>query len=64
MAYLVTGATGFIGKRLVRRLLTRTGHVHVIVRDASPERTTALLRYWQTDETRISFLAGDITSPR
>ncbi|MEO0421086.1 MAG: SDR family oxidoreductase [Pseudomonadota bacterium] len=61
MAYFVTGATGFIGKRVVRRLLARTGHVHVLVRDASDARTADLLRYWKTDGTRVTFLEGDIT---
>ncbi len=39
MEYFVTGASGFIGKRLVRKLLERRGAVvHFLVRDASPER--------------------------
>ena len=35
MDYFVTGATGFIGRRLVQRLLERKGSViHILVRDA------------------------------
>ena len=36
MAYFVTGATGFIGRHLVQRLLEREGDVHVLVRAGSP----------------------------
>ncbi|MEM9383534.1 MAG: SDR family oxidoreductase [Pseudomonadota bacterium] len=61
MVYFVTGATGFIGKRVVRRLLNRQGHVHVLVRSASEARTADLLRYWKTDGARVTFLEGDIT---
>jgi NAD(P)-dependent dehydrogenase (short-subunit alcohol dehydrogenase family) len=38
MTYFVTGATGFIGRRLVERLLDRDGDVYVLVRAASLER--------------------------
>jgi uncharacterized protein YbjT (DUF2867 family) len=30
MAYFVTGATGFIGRHLVQRLLERDGDIHVL----------------------------------
>ena len=37
MAYFVTGATGFIGRRLVERLLEqRQGKIYVLVRESSP----------------------------
>ena len=39
MNYLVTGATGFIGKFLLERLLARPdAEVHVLVRDGSRAR--------------------------
>ena len=39
MSYFVTGATGFIGRRLVERLLEkRQGKVYVLVRSGSLER--------------------------
>ena len=38
MAYFVTGATGFIGRHLVERLLqNRQGTVYVLVREKSAE---------------------------
>jgi len=64
MAYFVTGATGFIGKRLVRKLLTRRGSiVHVLVRDASPERVSALCRFWGVTTKRVVAIEGDIARP-
>eukprot|EP01031_Cornospumella_fuschlensis_P012986 gene12986-biopygen10955 len=36
MQYFVTGATGFIGKRLVKKLLARRGStVHFLMREES-----------------------------
>ena len=36
MAYFVTGATGFIGRRLLERLLEqRQGEIYVLVREGS-----------------------------
>src|SRR5207244_4777438 len=44
MAYFVTGATGFIGRRLVERLLdTRQGKVYVLVRENSMARLDDLM---------------------
>ncbi len=37
MAYFVTGATGFIGRHLVERLLAREGDIYVLVREGSLE---------------------------
>ncbi len=61
MIYLVTGASGFIGKRLVRTLLSRTGStVYFLMRDASPERLQKLRAYWNADESRAIPLLGDL----
>jgi NAD(P)-dependent dehydrogenase (short-subunit alcohol dehydrogenase family) len=62
MNYLVTGASGFIGKRLVRALLSRPdAHVYFLIRNPSIERVCKLLRFWNTDETRAIALNGDLT---
>ena len=64
MMYFVTGASGFIGKRLVRKLLSRRGAVvHFLMRDASPERVQPLLDYWGVDATRAIAVQGDLTQP-
>ena len=47
MAYFVTGATGFIGRRLIERLLEkRQGRVYVLVRASSLERLDDLIERW------------------
>ena len=44
MQYFVTGATGFIGKRLVKTLLARKGAVvHFLLRPESEAKVPALL---------------------
>jgi NAD(P)-dependent dehydrogenase (short-subunit alcohol dehydrogenase family) len=64
MHYFVTGATGFIGKRLVRKILERKGTVvHFLVRDRSAKRSAALLEYWGVDETRAIAVRGDLALP-
>ena len=61
MEYFVTGASGFIGKRLVRKLLERRGSiVHFLVRDAAPEKVDALRAYWGVDARRAIPVEGDI----
>ena len=43
MQYFVTGATGFIGKRLVKKLLERKGAVvHFLIRKESAGKVDAL----------------------
>ncbi len=64
MNYLVTGASGFIGKRLVRRLLAHPhAKVYVLMRNPSPERMAALRPYWNAGNTRVVPVAGDVTRP-
>ncbi|MBB4685414.1 SDR family oxidoreductase [Amycolatopsis jiangsuensis] len=62
--YFVTGATGFLGKRLVARLLARrdTTAVHVLVRNTSRERLDALAREWP-ERDRLVPAVGDLTEP-
>ncbi len=58
MAYFLTGATGFIGRHLVERLLDREGDIYVLVREGSTEKLEALIDRWGT-EAREPRQAGD-----
>src|SRR5262245_63731970 len=61
MHYFVTGATGFIGKRLVARLLERKGAiVYFLVRERSAKRVDELIESWHVDKTRAVPVHGDL----
>ncbi len=64
MNYFVTGATGFIGKRLVRKLLDRPDAiVHFLTRAIELPRLEELYEYWGCDDTRVIPIVGDLTQP-
>ncbi|HEV3284843.1 MAG TPA: SDR family oxidoreductase [Solirubrobacteraceae bacterium] len=69
MAYFVTGATGFIGRRLVERLLEkRQGKVYVLVRESSISRIDDLIERWSVSvgpsaKDRIEPVVGDLRKP-
>lgn len=59
MSYFVTGATGFIGRYLVRELLDhREGTVYALCREGSRGRLEALVEEWGTD--RVVPVVGDL----
>src|SRR5207302_4533495 len=66
MAYFVTGATGFIGRRLIERLLDkRQGTVYVLVRETSLERLEDLIVRWgavvgESAAKRVEPVIGDL----
>ncbi len=65
MHYFVTGATGFIGKRLVKTLLARRGTtVHFLLRAGSEGKAAELLEYWGTTKTRAIAVTGDLTAKK
>ncbi|MEY2516283.1 MAG: hypothetical protein QOJ89_3641, partial [bacterium] len=65
MTYFVTGATGFIGRHLVERLLERDGDIHVLVRAGSQERLAQLVERWGAGAAdRIKPVIGDLAEPR
>ncbi|WP_326543948.1 SDR family oxidoreductase [Pseudorhodoferax sp.] len=65
MQYFVTGATGFIGKRLVKALLSRRGStVHFLVRPGSEGKLAELYDYWGVGKTRAVAVSGDLTAKR
>jgi short-subunit dehydrogenase len=61
--YFVTGATGFIGRNLVQRLLQREGTVYALVRAGSRGRLEELRTAWGADGARIVPIAGDLAQP-
>jgi NAD(P)-dependent dehydrogenase (short-subunit alcohol dehydrogenase family) len=73
MAYFVTGATGFIGRNLVERLLARPAagdgpDIFLLVRGRSRERLETLIDGWNRDHpgagNRIVPVIGDLSQPR
>ncbi len=64
MSAFVTGGTGFIGKRLVRRLLERDGEpVYILVRRPTPELIAGLKEFWGEGADRVTLIEGDISKP-
>jgi len=65
MRYFVTGATGFIGKRLVKKLLERKGSVvHFLIRQASEAKVADLRAYWGVSAARAVPVFGDLTAKK
>jgi thioester reductase-like protein len=65
MTYLVTGATGFIGRHLVARLLHRDDDVYVLIRQGSVDKLCALHDKWPAgSEDRVHPVVGDLARPR
>src|SRR5919199_1988165 len=63
MTYFVTGATGFIGRHLVERLLEREGDIYVLVREGSTDTLERLLDQVGRSE-RIKPVFGDLSQPQ
>ncbi|WP_440106996.1 SDR family oxidoreductase [Acidovorax sp. BL-A-41-H1] len=65
MQYFVTGATGFIGKRLVKKLLERKGSVvHFLIRKESANKVADLRSFWGVGATRAIPVFGDLTAKK
>ncbi|MYN10829.1 SDR family oxidoreductase [Pseudoduganella aquatica] len=65
MQYFVTGATGFIGKRLVKKLLARKGSVvYFLMRESSRDKLAGLYEYWGTTKARAIPVFGDLRSAK
>jgi NAD(P)-dependent dehydrogenase (short-subunit alcohol dehydrogenase family) len=61
--YFLTGATGFIGRNLVERLLKREGTIYALVRAGSRGRLEELRTGWGADGARIVPIGGDLSQP-
>ncbi len=65
MQYSVTGATGFIGKRLVKKLLERKGSVvYFLIRKESANKVAGLREFWGVSAARVVPVHGDLTAKK
>ena len=64
MQYFITGASGFIGKRLVKKLLERKdSKIFFLVRECENEALAGLYEFWDCDDSRAVPVVGDLTQP-
>ena len=64
MQYFITGASGFIGRRLVKKLLERDDSiVYFLVRSSEKDALAGLYEYWECDAKRAIPIVGDLTEP-
>jgi NAD(P)-dependent dehydrogenase (short-subunit alcohol dehydrogenase family) len=64
MAYFVTGATGFIGRFLLARLLAREGTIYALCRAGSLDKLDELRERLGADDDRIVAVIGDLAEDR
>ena len=64
MKYLITGATGFIGRRFVKKLLARAdAEVYAVVREQSREKWDAMQSCFDHAGNRLHAVSGDLVDP-
>jgi thioester reductase-like protein len=63
MAYVMTGATGFIGRHLLASLLKRKQTVYCLVRPQSEDRLQAIALRLHELKGRVVPVRGDILKP-
>ena len=64
MQYFITGATGFIGKRLVKKILEREdSSVFFLIRESEKDALEHIYEYWDCDRSRVTPVVGDLTEP-
>ena len=62
--YFLTGASGFIGKRLVKKILEREGStVFFLIRESDKDALEHLYEFWNCDSHRAVPVVGDLTQP-
>ena len=62
--YLITGATGFLGRHLLERLLARGVTVHAVVRAGSRGRLARIRASLGDAAERVVTHVGDLEEPR
>ncbi|MCA9530758.1 MAG: SDR family oxidoreductase [Myxococcales bacterium] len=63
--YLITGATGFVGKHLIDALVEREGTIYCLVRPGSRARFDAMVAArWPAARDRFQVVEGDIQQAR
>jgi thioester reductase-like protein len=60
MAYFVTGATGFIGRFLVKNLMKRGQPIYVLVRKGSVKKLDELREEWGATDKEVIAVVGDL----
>jgi NAD(P)-dependent dehydrogenase (short-subunit alcohol dehydrogenase family) len=63
MSYFVTGGSGFIGRRLIRKLLKREGKVYVLMLESELERVDTLREFWGAEGERVIPVVGNLAEP-
>jgi NAD(P)-dependent dehydrogenase (short-subunit alcohol dehydrogenase family) len=65
MNYFITGASGFIGRRLVEKLLQRQdSHVYYLILERELPMVEQLRQRWGNAANRTFPIVGDLTQPR
>lgn len=64
MTYFVTGATGFIGGQLMKRLAHRKGTIYVLVRKDSQKKLKKRVEDWGIKSDRVVPIIGNLTKPK
>lgn len=63
MNYFITGASGFIGRRLVEKLLARGGFIYFLILERELPLLENLYARWNTDKTCAIPIVGDLIQP-
>ena len=65
MTYFVTGASGFIGKRLVKKLLGRKNTtIYFLIRAESKKKVESMMQFWGHDAAKRCIpIVGDLAKP-
>lgn len=64
MTYFVTGATGFIGRHLLSKLLLRKGSIYCLVRKESMAKFEELRTRLGAEANRLIAVTGDLGKPK